>query len=199
MCALVLALRKIPIFSPGGGGTPLGDPSNPSYSVAVSDQDAITAREKAAKAADARRLYPLAQPRSDADNGGPQSPLRPQSPLPSPKESGRAEIMAADAMHTIRPGEDPLRDDEKDLDNFNVVGAQTGLSPAYEYDGRSPSVKSKSPQGRRRPGLSAPSSASIASRQVSASVASRQVSNDMARIASQSHSPPRNLDEEAQL
>jgi hypothetical protein len=45
MCALVLALRKVPIFGPGGGGgAPLGDPANPTYSVSVSDEIASAAR-----------------------------------------------------------------------------------------------------------------------------------------------------------
>ena len=47
MCALVLALRKIPIYAPGGGGEPLGGPTNPGYSVAVPDDWAAEAREKA--------------------------------------------------------------------------------------------------------------------------------------------------------
>lgn len=40
MCALVLALRKVPIYPPGGGGAPAGHKANPTYSVAISDQEA---------------------------------------------------------------------------------------------------------------------------------------------------------------
>ena len=58
MCALVLALRKVPIYGPGGGGEPLGGPSNPGYSVSVSDQEAAEARAKAAAAKEAKRLVP---------------------------------------------------------------------------------------------------------------------------------------------
>ena len=60
-CALVLAMRKVPIFGPGGGGASLGDASNPAYNVAVSDEAATAAREKAAKDSNAARLYPLSQ------------------------------------------------------------------------------------------------------------------------------------------
>jgi small-conductance mechanosensitive channel len=35
MCALVLALRKVPIYGPGAGGACAGDPANPTYSVAI--------------------------------------------------------------------------------------------------------------------------------------------------------------------
>ncbi|KAL6881450.1 mechanosensitive ion channel [Trichoderma novae-zelandiae] len=58
MCALAVALKKIPIIAPGGGGEPLGGPTNPSYSVAVSDEWAAHSREEAARKADAARLVP---------------------------------------------------------------------------------------------------------------------------------------------
>ncbi|KAL0941052.1 mechanosensitive ion channel family protein [Colletotrichum truncatum] len=60
MCALALALKKIPIYAPGGGSDALGAPGNPSYSVAVSDEFAAAAREKAAKAKDESRMVPSA-------------------------------------------------------------------------------------------------------------------------------------------
>ena len=44
MCALVLALRKVPIYAPGGGGATLGSVDQPTYSVAVSDEQAAAAR-----------------------------------------------------------------------------------------------------------------------------------------------------------
>ena len=44
MCALVLAMRKVPIYAPGGGGAALGSADQPSYSVAVSDEQAAAAR-----------------------------------------------------------------------------------------------------------------------------------------------------------
>ncbi|PSR80039.1 Mechanosensitive ion channel-domain-containing protein, partial [Coniella lustricola] len=58
MCALALALRKVPINGPGGGGSALGSSDNPAYSVAVDDEFAKDARTKAADAADAARLVP---------------------------------------------------------------------------------------------------------------------------------------------
>lgn len=58
MCALVLALRKIPINGPGGGGPALGSVDQPTYSVTVSDAQAAANREAAAKARDTKRLFP---------------------------------------------------------------------------------------------------------------------------------------------
>ncbi|KAI1803126.1 Mechanosensitive ion channel-domain-containing protein [Daldinia bambusicola] len=58
MCALTLALKKVPIYAPGGGGEALGGPSNPSYSVSVSDAEAAAARDKAAKEKEEKRFVP---------------------------------------------------------------------------------------------------------------------------------------------
>ncbi|KAL5352537.1 hypothetical protein ACLOAV_002485 [Pseudogymnoascus australis] len=62
MCALVLAVRKVPIYGPGGGGAALGEPGNPSYSVTVSDELAAEARAKAAEEMEAKRLVPTPKP-----------------------------------------------------------------------------------------------------------------------------------------
>lgn len=58
MCALTLAMKKVPIYAPGGGGDALGGPSNPSYTVSVSDEVAAAAREKSAQEKDAQRMVP---------------------------------------------------------------------------------------------------------------------------------------------
>ncbi|RYP84571.1 hypothetical protein DL769_001159 [Monosporascus sp. CRB-8-3] len=58
MCALTLALKRVPIYPPGGGGEELGGPTNPSYSVSVSDEIAAAAREKAAEEKEAQRMVP---------------------------------------------------------------------------------------------------------------------------------------------
>lgn len=59
MCALVLALRKVPIYGPGAGGAPAGDPANPTYSVAISNQMAEDNKKVFADKKDAKRLVPL--------------------------------------------------------------------------------------------------------------------------------------------
>ena len=62
MCALVLALRKVPINAPGGGGAALGSADQPSYTVAVSDAQAAANRDAFDKAKDAKRLFPTKKP-----------------------------------------------------------------------------------------------------------------------------------------
>lgn len=62
MCALVLALRKIPIYAPGGGDSVLGSSDKPTYSVAVTDAEAATNREAFAKTKEGKRLVPTKKP-----------------------------------------------------------------------------------------------------------------------------------------
>ncbi|CAK7227746.1 hypothetical protein SBRCBS47491_006672 [Sporothrix bragantina] len=69
MCALALALKKVPIFGPGGGGDAAGSPQNPTYSVSVTDEFASTARTQSAEAKNLARLVPH---HTDADDGGSQ-------------------------------------------------------------------------------------------------------------------------------
>lgn len=69
MCALVLALRKIPINAPGGAAPVLGSADQPSYSVTVSDAQAAANRDAAAKAQDAKRLFPVKKPDLPAKSG----------------------------------------------------------------------------------------------------------------------------------
>ncbi|KAI0485824.1 serine/threonine protein kinase [Xylaria cf. heliscus] len=62
ICALALALKKVPINAPGGGTEALGGPTNPTYSVSVSDTEAAAARDKAEKDKNAARLVPKNSP-----------------------------------------------------------------------------------------------------------------------------------------
>ena len=157
---MVLAIRKIPIFGPGGGAAPLGDPSNPSYNVAVSDEIAAASRNKAAKDADTARLHPL-----DA-----REPSRvPEGIAASETLSTIPESVAASTLNAVSLGEAPLRDQDLDDDSGSIVGSQTlhkSTSRLSEASGVSPELqRTKSPQGRRQAGHTAPSSVSVGSRQ----------------------------------
>ena len=58
MCALVSALKTVPVYGPGGGSDASGTAANPSYSVAVSDQAAKDSVAAAAATRAKARLYP---------------------------------------------------------------------------------------------------------------------------------------------
>ena len=151
MC-VVLALRKVPIFGPGGGGAPLGDPANPAYNVSVPDVVADAARDKAAKEADAARPHPVNPPPvATSPENSEQGKNPANEPLPPIPES-----MAADAMNAIRLSEDPLRDDENEVNGVDTVGNQSSPAGVPSTSANLELRKSKTPQGRRRAGSSAP-------------------------------------------
>jgi hypothetical protein len=91
MCALVLALRKVPIYGPGGGGEPLGGPTNPGYTVAISDAWAAEARDKASDTKEGKRLVPT-KPASNKSASGDLGPV--------------GEEKAAEAMNARKPTAD---------------------------------------------------------------------------------------------
>lgn len=68
MCALVLAIRKVPIYGPGGGGAALGSMDAPSYSVAVSPDDAAKYRADFDSGKEAKRLIPTKKPDGDSQS-----------------------------------------------------------------------------------------------------------------------------------
>lgn len=153
MCALVLALRKVPIYAPGGGGEPLGGPTNPGYSVAISDSWATEAREKAAAKKEDKRLVPSkpAAPKADSD-------------LAAPSEEKAAEAMnardpTADAAHTGGAASAwNSRDD-------NTLGSRDESLERHrgnEIDSlREGLIKRHSTRGRRKPGEAMPAIPSL--------------------------------------
>jgi len=76
MCALVAALKAVPIYGPGGGTDAAGSAANPGYSVTITDSDAKEAAKLAAKEREQARLFPpvkdddAASSRTASDNRG---------------------------------------------------------------------------------------------------------------------------------
>lgn len=92
MCALTLALKRVPMYGPGGGGDALGAPSNPAYSVAVTDEFAAQARTKSAEEKESKKL---------ANHGLDQ---------PANSSQAVAEERAADQINTTDPVAEALND-----------------------------------------------------------------------------------------
>lgn len=61
MCALVSAIRKVPIYGPGGGDAGLGSSSNPTYSVAITDSEAKANMDKFSQDKESARLIPTCE------------------------------------------------------------------------------------------------------------------------------------------
>ncbi|KAF2872076.1 Mechanosensitive ion channel-domain-containing protein [Massariosphaeria phaeospora] len=122
MCALVLALRKIPINAPGGGDTVLGDAGKPSWSVAISPEDALAAREKYLAEKDAGRLYPTKKDDPDSDDGS-RTPKGKSSSTNYPGTTTNTEDQAITSLNNRKWGADPVRDDTFDgRDDASTIG-----------------------------------------------------------------------------
>lgn len=59
MCALVSALRAVPIYAPGGGTDAAGSAANPNYGVTITDSEAKEAAEAAALEREKARMFPV--------------------------------------------------------------------------------------------------------------------------------------------
>ncbi|KAF2445100.1 hypothetical protein P171DRAFT_359417 [Karstenula rhodostoma CBS 690.94] len=101
MCALVVALRKVPIAGPGGSDAALGSADKPSWSVAISPEHAQSVRQKYLDDMDAERLNPTNK-KDDEDTG---------------KSTGfdylatGSEGAAINQINNRKPGVDAVRDD----------------------------------------------------------------------------------------
>jgi hypothetical protein len=150
MCALVLALRRVPIYAPGGGGEPLGGPTNPGYSVAIDDSWAAEARDNAKKAKEEKRLIPTRS----------SSSLVPEGELAPVSESKAAENLnarhpAADAAHLDSDREhwNGSHDDQ----TLNSRDESLDRKQSSDIDDlRQGLLKRESTRGRRKPGESIP-------------------------------------------
>ncbi|TVY17252.1 putative MscS family protein [Lachnellula arida] len=140
MCALVLALRKVPIYAPGGGGEALGGPTNPGYSVAISDTWATEARAKAKETKEGKRLVPSA---------------------PKTEAAAENENNAAQTLNARNPASDAAW--TSGIDD-RTLGGSRNESPSPDAARRSAEIegmrqgllKRESTRGRRQPGVSVP-------------------------------------------
>lgn len=148
MCALALALKKIPIYGPGGGAeAALGSSDNPAYSVAVDDGYASSARDKAEKAADAARLVPVLK---RSDTGRPQHVSEQQAVA---ELNMRPPLAGLDSTFGYE------RDEDGNIDNRNQPRdpSEDRVRNQNLEQVRADLVKRHSTRGRRRAGEGVPS------------------------------------------
>ena len=172
MCALTLAMKRVPIYAPGGGGEELGGPTNPSYSVSVSDEIAAAARDRAAKDKEAARMVP-----SDT----------------KANESPEEEMKAAQNFNSVNP---VTMADEWGSTREEDTQRTSNLEARRSNDGDSHRLslqKSHSVGGRRRAGDVAPRRPSAAGSMMS----QRHGPESMPGFQVTQHMRP--FDEEAQL
>ncbi|KAL1607013.1 hypothetical protein SLS59_002715 [Nothophoma quercina] len=104
MCALVVALRKVPINGPAGGDAALGSADKPTWSVAVPPAEAREAYEAYKMSADKARLVPLNKPEDPQNKGKSTS-------TDYLGVGAQGEDFAITSLTNRKPGVDTVRDD----------------------------------------------------------------------------------------
>ena len=121
MCALVLALRKIPIYAPGGGDAVLGSNDKPTYAVAVSDEEAAAAREAYKKTKEEKRLVPSKKPDPVPDTAvSSATDSNPADPAAPPPLRYRLPPLAETAAMSDLNSRDPAADTARDVLDLDV-------------------------------------------------------------------------------
>lgn len=142
MCALVLALRKVPIYGPAGGDPPLGAIGNPSFSVSIPTiSEAKEFKEEQAKTKEGKRLNPTKKPDAKASS----SDL-----LAVPSETN-----AVDNLNARAPGRDPVRDDTwAHRDDTSTLGERPSIDQRDADEVRT-LLKRETTRGKRKQGEAA--------------------------------------------
>lgn len=152
MCALVQALRRVPINGPGGGGDPLGSANNATYSVAIPDSVAAKNAADAAAAKEAKRLVPPKT--ADARNDGLSSPVRTRSNGDQlPLGLSVAQDKAIDDLTSRDPASDPARDEAwtSSREDSITLGERPSIDRQDLEDVRG-LLRRESTKGKRKPG-----------------------------------------------
>lgn len=151
MCALVLALRKVPIYGPAGSAAALGDMAKPSYSVAISEEKAQANRDDYDKGLEGARMIPTDEmDRIAALAAG-------EDPKTTAKASGNdhgTEGAFVGALTARQPAMDRARADEKDLYRMSSVSSR-GRRSADHAEEQTPGTEGTLPdtsRGHRKEG-----------------------------------------------
>lgn len=140
MCALVVALRKVPINGPGGGDATLGSQDKPTWSVAVPPAEAVAAYEKYKANADAGRLHPLNPAQEDTGKSTGTDYLG-------------TEDNAITSLNNRRPGLDTIRDDTWEArDDSSTIGRPSMSDQRPDLDEVRGLLRKASSAGKRKGG-----------------------------------------------
>lgn len=152
MCALVAALRRVPIYAPGGGSDAQGSAANPSYSVAVDDSFAKEVRDAAAKAKEEKRLVRT----KNANDISPEISRSKSTSTPPLGLSATQNAIIQDINHP-QNGYDPARDETWNLrDDSSTLAGERSSGDQAQRDQAIEEVRGvlrrATTKGKRRPG-----------------------------------------------
>ncbi|TID25003.1 putative serine threonine protein kinase protein [Venturia nashicola] len=155
MCALVLALRKVPIYAPGSGDAALGSAGQPAYSVAVTQEDAAHARDEFAAKKAAKRL--LAKKEEEEKGFATGADLS--------QVAGTSELRAMHSLNSRSPGRDKTRDEVSEArDDVSMTGStleERHNLTRHSQDEVRGMLQRENTKGRRHPATSPNVAASL--------------------------------------
>ncbi|CAK7273323.1 hypothetical protein SEPCBS57363_005596 [Sporothrix epigloea] len=128
MCALALALKKVPINGPAGADDAAGSAQNPTYSVAVSDEFAAAARAQSAEAKNQARMVPQPTGTDKADDDSQLSSTSAEKR--AVQELTTRNPLADNDDYTLNDGSRESSLERERLDTFATTTSATHLHPS---------------------------------------------------------------------
>ncbi|KAK6427928.1 hypothetical protein LTR95_015934 [Oleoguttula sp. CCFEE 5521] len=145
MCALVAAMRAVPIYGPGQGDEAAGSVGNPTYSVAIDDAIAVHNREAAAKAKEGKRLVPTKVIEMAKESLSPITSRSPGAGLTA------SDARAVEELNARNPADDQARDEPWTSGNDNSTLGRQSIDEQDLEDVRG-LLRRESTRGKRRAG-----------------------------------------------
>jgi hypothetical protein len=143
MCALVLALRKVPIYGPGAGDAPLGSLGQPTFSVAVSPKDAAVNRDEFAAKKAAKRLQAKRKEEEEGTTTG----------ADLTQIAANSELRAVHSLNSRSAAKDRTRDEIWDVRDDASMGStlEDRLNDRQSLDEVRGMLHRENTRGRRHP------------------------------------------------
>jgi small-conductance mechanosensitive channel len=147
MCALVSALKVVPIYPPGGGVDVAGTAANPTYTVGITHPEAKEHADMASKGREDARLVPMKKVERARDRVGPAT-----SNVPTGAGLTLADSRVVDDLTSRDPASDPARDEAwtSSREDSSTLGERPSIdrSDLEEVRGL---LRRESTRGKRKP------------------------------------------------
>jgi small-conductance mechanosensitive channel len=145
MCALVLALRKVPIYGPGAGDAALGSIGQPAFSVTISPEDAAANRDQFSAKKAAKRLLAKKQEEDEGTTTGVDY---------TSQVAANSELRAVHSLNSRSPAKDRTRDEVWDARDDASMGStlEDRTNDRQSLDEVRGMLHRESTKGRRQPG-----------------------------------------------
>lgn len=130
MCALVSALKAVPIYPPGGAVDAVGSAALPTYTVTIPHNEVKEHAEEAAEAREKARLVPIKKPSETGLR------LSPSATREKDSSAGTTlfgvisqEVKAGESLTNTNPASDPARDEtwSRDDSGSSTVGGRPSI------------------------------------------------------------------------